>query len=361
MNGNQFFSSDYWTARHRFRSAAIARGFRLETHPIDEAADLTVDVVFAGDDRPSRIVVVSSGLHGVEGFVGSAIQNSILEDRADDWALPQGSALILIHSLDPFGYANLRRFDESNIDLNRNFLLEGDSYSGSPATYREIDWLINPKRPPRWFDVLKLESIPALLRHGELALRRAIAGGQFDFPLGLFFGGHGPSKVRLMLEGQFPRWVGDAEYVLHLDFHTGLGPWSNLALLLEDTVTVARAHWLADQFGKERVEKWDEGISYPTRGGLGTWCQSRFDDRTYDFLCAEFGTYPGIRVLGALRAENQAYHWGRPDSRSTRRAKRRLVEAFAPADPGWRSSTLKQGRATVRRAFEIAFRSVAFA
>jgi hypothetical protein len=360
MNGNHFFSSDYRSARDRFRSASIARSFRLETHPIDEAADLTVDVAIAGDDPPNRLVVVSSGLHGVEGFVGSAIQNSILEDREGEWSLPTGAGLVLIHALDPFGYANLRRFDEANVDLNRNFLLDGEAYSGSPATYREINWLLNPKCPPRWFDLLKIESIPTLLRHGEPALRRAIAGGQFDFPLGLFFGGNAASKVRLMLERELPRWVGDAEYVIHLDFHTGLGPWTNLALLLEDSVTTERARWLADRFGKERVEAWGEGISYPTRGGLGKWCQATFPDRIYDFLCAEFGTYSGLQVLGALRAESQAYHWGKPDSRSTRRAKKRLVEAFAPSDPGWRSSTLEQGRATVRRAFEVAFRSSVF-
>jgi hypothetical protein len=275
--------------------------------------------------------------------------------------LPIGTGLVLIHSLDPYGYDQIRRFDESNVDLNRNFLLEGEPYSGSPATYREIDWLLNPRKPPGWVDLLSIESIPALLRHGEPALRRAIAGGQYDFPQGLFFGGHGPSKVRRMLEVQFPRWVGQAEYILHLDFHTGLGRWTDLALLLEVTVPIDRANWLASRFGEDRVEKWGDGISYPTRGGLGTWCQATFGDRIYDFLCAEFGTYSGKRVLAALRAENRAYHWGKPDWPSTRRARRRLIEAFAPADPGWRISTLEQGRATVRQAFEIAFRSAVLA
>ena len=360
MNGNHAFSPDYRTARDRFRSATLARGFRLETHAIDEAADLTVDVALAVDDRPSRLVIISSGLHGVEGFLGSAIQNAILEADPREWSLPPGSGLVLIHALDPYGYDRMRRFDASNVDLNRNFLLEGESYSGSPETYREIDWLLNPRRPPRRFDLMAIESIPALLKHGEVALRRAIAGGQFDFPQGLFFGGEGPTQVRRMLEVQLPRWIGDSEYVLHLDVHTGLGPWARLALLLEITVPPDRACWLADRFGEERVEKWGEGISYPTRGGLGTWCQAKFADRVYDYLCAEFGTYSGIKVLAALRAENQAYHWGQADSRSTARVKRRLREAFAPSDPGWRASTLATGLATVRRAFEIAFGSTAF-
>jgi Protein of unknown function (DUF2817) len=357
MNGDHFFSPDYRTARARFRSAATARGFRLETHPIDEADDLTIDVAIVGDENLSRLVVVSSGLHGVEGFLGSAIQTAILEDQTDRWALPSGSGLVLMHSLDPFGFAHIRRGDAGNVDLNRNFLLDGESYSGSPPTYREIDWLINPKRPPRRIDLLMIESLPAILRHGKTKLKRAIAGGQYDFPLGLFFGGHGPSTTRRLLEEQMPRWIGGAEHVIHLDIHTGLGPWGNLALLLEDCVTADRARWLADHFGRERVEWWDGPTSYPTRGGLGAWCQSTFADRAYDFLCAEFGTDSGSRVLAALRAENQAQHWGKPGDPATLRAKRRLVEAFAPADPAWREGTVSQGLATVRRAFEVGFRT----
>jgi hypothetical protein len=356
MSGEPAFSPDYRAARARFLAAASARGFRLETHPIDGDDDLTIDVALGGDDDPSRLVVVSSGLHGVEGFLGSAIQAAILEDDPEAWRLPPGSGLILLHSLDPFGFDRIRRVDPANVDLNRNFLLEGEPFTGSSPTYQEIDWLLNPRRPPRRFDLLTIESLPAVLRHGKEALKRAIAGGQYDFPLGLFFGGHGPSPTRLLLEAEMPRWIGSTEQIIHLDFHTGLGTWGNLALLLEETVTPERYRWLADRFGEACVEWWGEGIAYPTRGGLGTWCQSTFADRTYDFLCAEFGTYSGSRVLAALRAENQAHHWGEPDSPSTRRAKSRLLEAFAPADPAWRSSTLAQGLKLVRRAFEVCFR-----
>ena len=357
MNGENAFSPDYRAARERFRSAATARGFRLEAHPIDPDPDLTVDVALGGDENPSRLVVISSGLHGVEGFLGSAVQVAILEDDPASWPLPPGSGLLMLHSLDPFGFARLRRADAQNVDLNRNFVLDGEAYSGSPPTYREIDWVLNPRRPPRRFDLLAIESLPVILRHGEAALKRAIVGGQFDFPLGLFFGGHGPSPTRLLLEEQMPRWVGSADQVIHLDIHTGLGRWGNLALLLEDTVTPGRARWLSERFGADRVEWPGEGISYPTRGGLGTWCQSTFADRAYDFLCAEFGTYSGSRVLAALRAENQAHHWCRPEDPAALRAKRRLLEAFAPADPQWRSATIAQALDTVRRAFEVCFRS----
>src|SRR5947209_12947226 len=127
MIGADAFCPDYRSARSRFRAAARARGFRLESHGID-IDDLTIDVAIAGEEQPSRLVVVSSGLHGVEGFLGSAIQVAMLEDEPGAWPLPAGAGLVLIHSLDPFGLERLRRIDASNVDLNRNFLLEGESF-----------------------------------------------------------------------------------------------------------------------------------------------------------------------------------------------------------------------------------------
>ncbi len=353
MSDHPAYSADYRTGRDRFRTASRARGFRLQTITIDERADLTIDVAFAGAERPDRLVIVSSGLHGVEGFLGSAVQNSLLEDPAEAWPLPDDAGLILIHALNPWGYANLRRFDEANVDLNRNFLLEGQAYSGTPEIYRELDGLLNPPGPPRLLDLMAIESIPALWRHGERALRRAIARGQYDFPRGLFYGGAEPSRVHRVLLDAYPRWIGGATQILQLDIHTGLGGWGELVLLLEDTVSAERARWLADQFAGIKVEWSGEGIAYPTRGGLGTWCQATFSDRAFDYCCAEFGTYSGRTNLSALRAENQAFHWGPSESRSTVRARRRLVEAFAPADRSWRAETLERGRDAVRRSFAI--------
>ena len=54
----------------------------------------------------------------------------------------------------------------------------------------------------------------------------------------------------------------------------------------------------------------------------------------------EKGAYSSIRVIGGLRAENQAYHWGKPTDASTRRAKQRLMELFCPASTVWRQQVL---------------------
>src|SRR3712207_6826574 len=86
------FSPDYSTARSRFREAALRLKCHLEAHSIEQVApngeDLTIDVAILGASEPQKIVVVSSGLHGVEGFFGSAVQIALLEDCLTTWSLP---------------------------------------------------------------------------------------------------------------------------------------------------------------------------------------------------------------------------------------------------------------------------------
>jgi len=350
----RFFSIDYAEARTRFRDRATARGFRLEGHPIaatgPNGEELTIDVARAGDAQAGAVVVVSSGLHGVEGTFGAAVQLALLQDENVVGELPRSVALVLIHALNPFGFAWIRRANEENVDLNRNFLLPGERYSGSPARYAALDALLNPKHPPRRLDLFRPRAALAILRHGMPQLKQAVAGGQYDFPRGLFFGGAGPSPTYRILGEHLPRWVGDAARILHVDFHTGLGRWATYRLLVDVGLAQPHFEWSRAHFGS-RVVHCDpaRSIAYQARGDLAAWCRATFPDRSYELLCAEFGTYPPLRVLAALRAENQSHFWTRPDQPITHRAKRQLLEAFVPSSALWRACAVTQGLEIIGR------------
>ena len=132
------FSPDYVTARERFRVAALSLGFHHMAYPINQISptgeQLTIDVACSNTLNSSRTIVISSGLHGVEGFLGSAIQLGFLE-RYRNIASSSGIKVVFIHALNPYGFAWLRRWNEDNIDLNRNFLLSGEIFEGSPKDY----------------------------------------------------------------------------------------------------------------------------------------------------------------------------------------------------------------------------------
>jgi hypothetical protein len=354
MTGAEAFSDDYFAARERFRTAALRSGYDLESHSAGQGPELTIDTARVGQPGASRRVLVSSGLHGVEGFFGSAVQCYLLEETLRDWSPPPGFALVLAHALNPFGFARVRRFDEQNIDLNRNFLLPGEAYEGAPARYRELDGFLNPRYPPSYLDPFLPRAALAIARYGFADLKQAVAGGQYDYPTGLFFGGRGPAAVNERLAELLPAWVGDAEVVVHVDFHTGLGMWGDYTLLFEFDLDAPRRAILEQWYDPRRIHGPDpKDIAYRARGALGSWAEARSSERTYVFLCAEFGTYHPLNVLRALRDENQAHHWGTPEARSTKRAKAWLREAFAPADVVWRNKTVEMGASLARRAIEV--------
>jgi len=87
-----------------------------ERGPANE--ELTIDIARLGCPDPHRAVLHVSGIHGVEGVAGSAIQVKILQN------VPQPArdgALIFVYILDPYGMPWLRKYNETNVDLNRNF------------------------------------------------------------------------------------------------------------------------------------------------------------------------------------------------------------------------------------------------
>jgi hypothetical protein len=180
------------------------------------------------------------------------------------------------------------------------------------------------------------------------ALKQIVAGGQYEFPQGLFYGGAEPSQTMKILHENLPRWLGNARRVLHFDFHTGLGRWGTYKLLVEQ-----RTEWLERHFGRKNLVTCDpHEVAYQAQGDIGRWCVARFPEIEYTYLCAEFGTYAPLRVVAGLRTENQAHHWCPPDSPATRAAKRHLRELFCPQSPTWRRRVVEQSLTFVERGLQ---------
>ena len=301
------------------------------------------------------MIIISSGLHGVEGFFGSAVQLAFLDQLLNKTYLQQRiqDRLIFIHALNPYGFAWLRRGNEENIDLNRNFLLTNESYEGSPKFYAKLNTFFNPTRHPSKLEPFLLQAVAIILRYGMPALTNTLPVGQYDFPKGLFFGGKTPSKTQQILAANLRRWVGSAEDILHIDLHTGLGKSATCNLLIDDYSKSDRIQRLKEQFRTNFVLPSDsENTFYTTKGGLGKWCEVMFCDRQYDFLTAEFGTYPVIQVVKALRVENQAHWWANPESSSYKWAKQLICEAFAPSSLSWRKIVVQKGLNILKQAIE---------
>jgi hypothetical protein len=349
------FSSDYLSARDRFRAAALRLGCELEAHSVGERSpdgdDLCIDVAIRAGNSDQRMLLVTSGMHGVEGFFGSALQLGLLEEWIAHPERRPASRCVFVHALNPYGFAWRRRVNETNVDLNRNFLLASEAYRGSPPGYSRLDDLLNPRHGPARWEPVAVKLLAAIVRHGMPALKQAVASGQYEYPRGLFYGGGEASRTNRILEANFERWLGNAEKVFHLDLHTGLGRWANFKLFVDQALSDAQQHWLARHFGPDTYETPEtQKVAFPTRGNLLRWGYAHRGGREYLAAVAEFGTYSVLRVVAALRAENQCHHWQNPADAVYEDAKRELVEVFCPRSDAWRLRVLERGHRLIERA-----------
>jgi hypothetical protein len=357
VNPRSLFSPDYATARRRIRDAASRLGCDTQAHRVGgngpDGEELTLDVVIVPGSGGDRTLVLSSGIHGVEGFFGSAVQLALLEDwiARREWLPPL--RCVLLHGLNPFGFAWRRRANETNVDLNRNLLANGEPFAGSPPGYAALDRLLNPESAPSSWEPVTLKLLVTIARYGMPALKQAVASGQYDYPRGLFYGGDRPSRLADILSAHFEDWLGPSRQVVHLDLHTGLGDRAACKLLIDYPLTDGQRGRLSAWFGTDSFEVLHpQGIAYTVRGSFGQWCMKRHAGIDYLYAGAEFGTYSPVKLLAGLRAENRAHHWGRAEDASTERAKQRLVELFCPQSDDWRTRVLERSRELIARAIK---------
>ena len=227
-----FFSADYYSARARFREAAVGANATLHRLHISAELDLTIDVAVlsSGVGEDAATLVHMSGAHGVEAYAGSAVQLALLRQWASQ--PPRGVRVVLVHVLNPYGFHCGRRFNEDNIDLCRN-VLDDDEFAAirddeRKTLYDEHEWLFNMRQG--WTPVLDdfkfaIRMLYASSVVGTLTFRRSIAAGQYHAPEGLFYGG-GPTMARshALLLPLLRRIATPASAAIIIDVHTGLGP-----------------------------------------------------------------------------------------------------------------------------------------
>ncbi|MBC1241960.1 DUF2817 domain-containing protein [Nostoc sp. 2RC] len=321
-----WFSQDYAQAQERFQKATHL----LECGAIEVSDGLTIDWAWSGNSQSRHVLVFSSGLHGVEGFAGSAAQLYLLSLN------PEISTLWL-HVLNPWGMANLRRVDRENIDLNRNFLADPKEYQGLHPTYSLLDALLNPPSPPTR-DFFLLQLIQAVLQYGYENVKTAVVTGQYEYPQGLFFGGKSlqPELSRLLLF--LDETLSHRERIVHVDLHSGLGKFGDRSLLLEGESNPEQVARAQRAFGSQLKSRYRRQGGYLVRGGFTRALAQRLQGVRYDGITCEFGTHNMLHVLAALRNENREHHYGQRDLFAP--AKQQLLEVFSPSDLTWRNQVL---------------------
>ncbi|MEP6997329.1 MAG: M14 family metallopeptidase [Betaproteobacteria bacterium] len=355
MSPATHFAASYGEARAKFVAAAEAAGASMSRHihPTQrgfEGEELSIDLAMLGEADAPGLLLLISGTHGVEGFCGSGCQVGLLRDYEFLANVDRGGVCVLmLHALNPYGFSHLRRVNEDNADLNRNFI---DFSAALPvnAAYAEIHSLVVPQTwPPPIDSERQLGAWVAA--HGAAAYQAAVSGGQYRFPDGMFYGGAAPAWSNLVLRTVLREHAASRSALGWIDFHTGLGPFGHGEMIYAGgnvAADVARTKaWWGDQ-----VTSYFDGssTSAPLTGVNGYAAYDECPATEFAGIALEYGTCPIEQVLQALRADHWLHNHPEAPRLLRREIKRAIRDVFYIDSDDWKAVVHAQAADACRMA-----------
>ncbi|MEI7844960.1 MAG: M14 family metallopeptidase [Chloroflexota bacterium] len=354
------FPNTYEESRKRFIEDFVSLGkkwpiskhesFALSTDPL-----LKIDYAWAEPRRKQNLVVISTGLHGIEGYVGSAMLKIFMDEFAPRLNL-ENTGLLLVHAINPFGMQVRRRYNENNVDLNRNFLMDENFDPAINLDYDLLSPLLNPQGIPSnlFFDDLVFVSglLNYILRLGILRIRQGMLSGQFRKPRGVQFGGQKTQESAQFMRSLLEKTLEEYDQVVHIDLHTGYGPRYQMSMV-NATREPASSEDLIRRFNYPLIMAATPTDFYTTTGDISELFyilrDEKFPTKKLFATCFEFGTFGDsllaqIRSMRATILENRLFQFGAKSEALRQVIRNEYEELFFPTEQKWREKAVSDCR-----------------
>lgn len=356
-----FYQETYNACRSRFihdaqEAAKRYPGTVISSIPVASSAtsNISVDYVYLPALRQhTYLVVLTSGVHGAEGFAGSAAQHLFFSEylnRIDRTT----TGVLIIHGINPFGMKMFRRFTENNIDINRNCPVTPDVYQTKNSGYEKLHSFFGPEKPVDLSSLdaraFSLRLLKNLFAAGRSNFSQAMAGGQYQYPEGIFYGGQNPESQVEKLKPIISAIVKEYTLIIGLDLHTGVGKRGYMHLmpdLPKDTYTKPALQKL---YQGHPLDWPDSDDFYPVTGGFTDWLTVMSSPAKCLPLTVEFGTLDsqtlkgGIKTVWNMVFQNQGRRFGYANPGDASIVTASYHEMFFPSSPAWRSEVIAQSR-----------------
>jgi hypothetical protein len=364
---HDLFPETYEDSRARFRQdlSLVKSAWpeaHLESHTLNGSSeDLTIDWIQAdARENQQKLLVFTTGEHGIEAFTGSAALQLFLEEFLPRLN-PATTGLLLVHAINPWGMKHRRRVNRNNVDLNRNFGWEaGRCHLSVNPDYDLLNPLLNPRQPlknrPGSGLLFYLQVLRSILRIGQKRFVAATLLGQYCFPRGIYYGGGELQEETGVLTDLYTTLFPQFQQILHLDMHTGYGP-SHPMTLVNSSLEPAGSKDLARAFEYPRVRKSSSAEFYSIQGDMIDFeyalAVKELPGRPFYATSFEFGTFgdsppASLRSLHAMILENQAY-WTSPPAPEVQSAvDEEFTSLFAPSSSTWRSRAMQDARQAIQ-------------
>ena len=332
-------------------------GIKVETseYAIDESDGLYIDNIYIpAEEENENLVVITTGVHGMEGYIG-AVMLDVFFDEVYPTLDAEDTGVLVIANINPYGMKYMRRNNENNVDLNRNFILDWDNFDRSTnKDYPEVKDFLQPEGKignAFWHEVgFYLNLAKEALTKGADKVSDALLTGQYEYDKGVYYGGNGDEKSTAYLKDVFDDCLdGDYENIVHIDIHSGYGPRYNMVIFNSVYETMTEAETI-EAFGYDYVISHDSESFYATTGDTTDFfyrlAESKDTEKDLFSTCFEFGTLgdsfmDSILSLKYTVDENRQ-HWYPTENKTAKEVvKENYNELFYPTEKEWREKTVE--------------------
>ncbi|RLQ95376.1 M14 family metallopeptidase [Falsibacillus albus] len=347
---NQLFTETYEQSKEEFwrkEEKLKKKWSEVDRESINVCDDqtLTLDLIHCKANLSKRALVITTGLHGIEGYVGSAMMNLFIE-RFSGMLDEMDTSLILMHAINPWGMKYFRKVNEHNVDLNRNFIFNRETDDLSNESYVKAKSLLEPKGGLGWFE-FGSRLLKTMMSMNKKELTAAVTMGQYINKEGVYYGGDRCESATVYLQDYFQKFFLMYDQVVLLDMHTGYGPSKQM-------------HLVNSRFDDESPDFWKQALKYPYISETTADSFYKINGDMIDFLYQfknqvspstklfattfEFGTL-GETLLAQLQSlkttieENAAYFYG--DRKSRDKTRECLKKLYDPNDSSWREKAVR--------------------
>ena len=349
------FYDNYDEIRAHLQKLTAELGVEISSHAIDEADGLYIDSFYLpGTDAHRNLVVLTTGVHGMEGYIGATMLDVFFQeiypglDAAD-------TGVLVVANVNPYGMKYYRRYNENNVDLNRNFILDWDTFDlASNREYPKVDTFLGPTGKIGngfWHEVgFYLSLGKTAITDGADTISDALLTGQYEYPQGVYYGGNGDEASTVYLKDVFSRCLDSGyENIVHIDLHSGYGPRYNMVIFNSVYETMNEQESQA-AFGYDHIIAYDSESFYATTGDTTDFFyrladQKQSTTRLFS-TCFEFGTigddfFDTILSLKYTVDENRNHWYPTENKISAQIVHENYMELFYPTETAWREKTVE--------------------
>ena len=324
-------------------------------YAIDESDNLYIDNFYIPALKEQKnLIVLTTGVHGMEGYIGSVMLDVFFEEIYTELD-KDDTGVLVIANVNPYGMKYMRRYNENNVDLNRNFIMDWEEFDlSSNKDYPKVQSFLEPKGKignAFWHEVgFYLSLAKEAIFTGADVISDALLTGQYESPKGVYYGGTGDEASTKYLKGVFNDCLeGEYENIVHIDIHSGYGPRYNMVIFnsVYETMTEAETK---KAFNYDYVISHDSESFYATTGDTTDYfyrlAESKNTDKELFSTCFEFGTigdefFDTILSLKYTVDENRNHWYSTENSTSAEVVKENYYELFYPTEKEWREKTVE--------------------